>query len=228
MNKPKASPKAVQLSKEQQNLITIVAVATVITVFCLISTKALISKAAYQRKVINARNNSAKQLQSDITNANQLSTQYNNIFIGNNPENVIGGKNQTNSTTVPPDGDNGKIVLDALPTTYDFPALLTSISKLLANDGLGTPSIGGSDQAATVKSDPSGNPQPSSIDITITGTGTYENSQKLVKDLERSIRPFDITNLSLDGNQSNITINLGVTTYYQTAKTVNITSKEIK
>jgi hypothetical protein len=71
-------------------------------------------------------------------------------------------------------------------------------------------------------------PQPSNIDLTINGNGRYSDSQQLVKDLERSIRPFDITKLTLTGNQSNLTINLNVTTYYQPAKTVNITSKEIK
>jgi hypothetical protein len=146
VKKPKLSGKALQLSKDQQTMMAVVAVATVVTVFCLMSTKALIGKATYQQRVISARHKSAKQLQSDISNANTLVAQYSNVFIGNNSENIIGGRNDASPSAVPPDGDNGRIVLDALPTTYDFPALLTSLSKILNNDGIGSQSIGGSDQ----------------------------------------------------------------------------------
>jgi hypothetical protein len=223
-----ATPKALQLSKEQSALISTIAIATVITVFCLMSSKALLSQAFYQTKVVNARNASAKQMKANLSNANTLVTQYNNVFLGNSAENIIGGKNDSSGSVTPPDGDNGKIVLDALPTIYDFPALLTSMSKILSNDSIGSQSIGGSDQSSTAVNTPSGNPQPVNIDLAVSGTGTYKDAARLIADLERSIRPFDVTHLSLGGNQSSLTIDLNLTTYYQPAKTLSITSKEIK
>ncbi|MDB5161275.1 MAG: hypothetical protein JWO96_655 [Candidatus Saccharibacteria bacterium] len=226
--KAKFSSKALKLSKDQSALMGTVAAATVISVFSLVSIKALAGQVIYQGKVISARHNSAKQMKANISNANTLVTQYNSVFLGSSPDNIIGGKNDSSTSAVPPNGNNGRIVLDALPTVYDFPALLTSMSKVLTNNGIGSQSIGGSDQSSTVKSDPTGNPQPANIDLTVSGTGTYKDTARLIKDMERSIRPFDITHLAINGNESSLTIDLNLTTYYQPAKTLSITSKEIR
>lgn len=220
--------KSLQIDKAQSTMLAVVVGATIITVFCLVSAKVLLGQALYQRRVINARDVSAKQLETNIKNANTLSSQYNSVLIGSDSNNVIGGSNSGGDSAVPPDGDNGKIVLDALPTSYDFPALLTSLSKLLGTDGVGAQSIGGADQSISVDSSPTYNPAPSNIDVTISGASTYADSKKLLTDLERSIRPFDVTHLTLSGNESSLSMSLNVTTYYQPAKTLTIPSKEIK
>jgi hypothetical protein len=226
--KDNLSAKSVQISKEQQRILGAVVGATIVTVFCLTSAKVLLGQMFYQQRVINSRNNSVKQLETDVSNANTLKSQYNDVFVGSDAQNVIGGNNTSSQNAAPPDGDNGKIVLDALPTTYDFPALLTSLSKMLSAEGVGAQSIGGTDQATTVDSTPSYNPQATKIDLTVSGSSTYTNSQKLLTDLERSIRPFDVTHLSLNGNESNLVISIDVSTYFQPAKTLTIPSKEIK
>ena len=217
-----------EIDKDQSTMILVIAIAAIVSVFCLVSAKALLSQAAYQRRVVNARHAAASQLEANIQNANTLSNQYTNVFEGTSATNVIGGKNTTAASAQPPDGDNGRIVLDALPTTYDFPALLTSMSKLLANDNIGAPSIGGTDDSSSVSSSPSSNPQPVSISLSISGSGSYSDVQNLFKDMERSIRPFDITKLTLSGNESTMSFSVEVTTYYQPAKTLNTTAKEIR
>jgi hypothetical protein len=219
--------KSFQISKDQTTILGIVVGATIVTVFCLTSARVLLGKAFYQQRVINARNASAKQLDADVRDASTLNDQY-KVFLGSGGENIIGGKSDVGDSAVPPDGDNGKIVTDALPTTYDFPALLTSLAKMLGADGVGAQSIGGTDLATTTNSDPSYKPLPAPINLTISGGSTYAGSKKLVTDLERSIRPFDITHLTLTGSDSNLIISMNVTTYYQPAKTLNIPSKEIK
>lgn len=228
VNKPALKkPKSFQISKEQSTLLATVVGATIITVFCLTSAKVMFNQALYQRRVISARNKSAAQLQSDIKDADTLTQQY-KVFLGSDGENIIGGKSDSSPAAVPPNGDNGKIVLDALPTTYDFPALLTSMSNLLSADGVGAQSIGGSDQSVTVDSTPSYNPATAPVDLTVNGSSTYTGTKRLLTDLERSIRPFDVTHLTLDGNESNLVMSINVTTYYQPAKTLSIPSKEIK
>lgn len=230
MKKPKVNvnAKSLQLNKTQSKMLGVVVGATIITVFCLTGAKVLVSKAMYQQRVINARNSSAKQLDKDVTDAKALSVQYKQVFLGNSALNIIGGDANAPDTANPPDGNNGKIVLDALPTTYDFPALLTSLSNMLGSNGVGTQSIGGTDQATTISSEPTYNPQTQSIDLTISGTTTYTGAKRLMKDLERSIRPFDVTHLVLNGDQSNMVISINLSTYYQPAKTLTIPSKEIK
>ncbi len=226
--KPQLKSKSLKMDKTQSTILGVVVGATVVTVFCLTSAKVLFNQAMYQQRVINARNASVKQLNDDISAAGTLATQYNGVFLGSDGENIIGGNSTPSDSAVPPDGDNGKIVLDALPTTYDFPALLTSLSKLLATDGVGTQSIGGTDQATTIDSSPTYSPKPQPINLTVSGASTYDQSKKLLTDLERSIRPFDVTHLTLTGNESNLVMSMDLTTYYQPAKTLSIPSKEIK
>ncbi|MBX4190794.1 hypothetical protein KW794_01775 [Candidatus Saccharibacteria bacterium] len=225
--KSNISTKSLQINKNQSTILMVVAIATIISVFCLTSAKVLLNQALYQRRVINARNASAKQLDADVNDAKTLSDQY-KVFLGSDSENIIGGNSNAGDNAAPPDGDNGKIVLDALPTTYDFPALLTSLSNLLASDGVGAQTIGGSDQATTINSAPAYHPQTANIDLTISGASTYNGAQRLLTDLERSIRPFDVTHLAFGGDESNLTISLNLTTYYQPAKTLSVPSKEIK
>lgn len=228
LTKPNLKSKSIKMDKAQSTILGIVVGAIIVTVFCLTSVKVLVGQALYQQRVINARNASVKQLNEDISDAGKLSTQYNSVFLGSDGENIIGGKSVSSDGAVPPDGDNGKIVLDALPTTYDFPALLTSLSKVMSADGIGSQSIGGTDQATSVDSSPTYNPQPAAINLTVSGSTTYNGSKQLLNDLERSIRPFDVTHLTLSGNESNLTISMDLTTYYQPAKTLSIPSKEIK
>ena len=216
-----------QINKAKSSLVVVVAVATVITVFCLVSTKTLLSQGAYQRHVINLRHQAVKQLNNSITAANQLVTQFNSVFENNGPANVIGGKNDSSSSAVPPDGDNARIVLDALPSSYDFPGLVSSLSKILLADGIQDPAIGGSDGSATISNAPTSNPQPISIDIPVSGTTNYGNMQKLLKDLERSVRPFNITSLQIGGNNTAMTFNIQMHTYFQPPKSLDISSKVV-
>lgn len=222
------SKRAIELDRDESSLLLIIAAATILTVFCLVSAKALISQTSYQRRVINARHAATAQIQANIQKANSLVTQYNDVFEGSNATNILGGKNTNSANAVPPDGTNGRIVLDALPTTYDFPALLTSIQKVVTADGIGGPAIGGSDQSSTATNTPSAKPQPVKIDLSLSGSATYTGVQSLIKDLERSIRPFDITKLTLSGNESSMVVSLHFSTYYQPAKSLTVNSMEIR
>jgi hypothetical protein len=229
MKKLNANPVSLQarVDKAKSSLVVIVSVAAVISVFCLVSTKALLSQGSYQRHVIAARSKAYKQLKDNINNANQLVTQYNQVFENSGPINIIGGKNDTSPNAVPPDGDNARIVLDGLPSSYDFPALVTSMSKILNSDGITNPGVGGSDQSISISNEPSGSPTPVSISIPISGTATYPNLIKLLNDLQRSIRPFDITNLQISGGVQNMTFSMQTSTYFQPAKKIDVTSKVV-
>jgi hypothetical protein len=232
--KRQITSKHIQIDKAQSTMLAATVAATIITVFSLISARTLLAEARFQNRVINARHAATKQLQANVEAAKTLANQYNQVFVGSSATNVIGGNNQNteqvNGQTVaaqPPNGDNGRITLDALPTTYDYPALLTSLSKLLAQDGIGSPSIGGSDQFTTLNSSPASSPKVGNIDLTIGGTSSYQGIQSFVKDLERSIRPFDINRLTLTGSETSMTLSANVTTYFQPAKTLNLNTKEV-
>ncbi len=220
------SIKHVQIDKAQSTVMIAIAVATAVSIFCLFSTKALVSQASYQRRVINARHDVVRQLNKNLESAKNLASQY-QIFDSTNP-NILGGKNTTDPNSNPPDGNNARLVLNALPTKYDFPALISSLSKILDADGIDSQNISASDQPESFDSKPTANPRPVSIPLSISGSSSYAGLQTLIKDFERSTRPYDITSLELSGSSTSMSISMIMNTYYQQAKSLNLGSKEIR
>lgn len=218
--------KTLNLSRDQSRMLITVLAATAVAVFCLLSTKALLDQAIYNHRVLSAKRQAVKQLQANSGSLDTLKTQY-EAFNSTNP-NVLGGRNTADPNAVPPDGDNTRIVLDGLPTKYDFPALISSVSRILSINGLINPGISGSDQSATMDSSPATNPQPVEIPLTVTGLGSYSGAQNLVRDFERSIRPFDMRGLQLNGSSSSMSISLDLTTYFQPAKSMSSDAKEVR
>jgi len=199
-----------------------------VAAFCLFGAKTLLGQALYQQRVISTQHKAEKQLATNINAASTLTSQYNTLFENSNPINVLGGKSDTSAQAVPPDIDNARLALDAMPTTYDYPALIASVTKMMNNNQIGAPSITGTDQTNTVSSAPSLNPQPVAINLTISGIGNYSTIQQFLKELELSIRPFDVTSLQLSGNEANMSFTAAVTTYFQPAKVLGITESKVQ
>lgn len=221
------SIKHIQIKRANNRMTFIVAVAVMVSVFCLVSTKSLMSQSSYQRRVLAAKQATAKQLKANVTAAKQLLVQY-NVFENNNP-NIIGGTGGTDAGSGPQNGDNARIVLDALPSQYDFPALVSSLEKILNNDNVTVEGIGGTDLGQPVQApDSSGNITPQPMTFSVNATTDYSGTIQLIKDFERSIRPVDITSLTLSGKETSLHLTINATTYYQPPKTFSLGSKEVK
>ncbi|HEX5395396.1 MAG TPA: hypothetical protein VFW52_03550 [Candidatus Saccharimonadales bacterium] len=225
--KPQNLTKGLKSQKAESRLVLIVAAATVISVFCLVSAKTLLGQAMYHKRVIDARHSAVKQLNANVDAANALVQQY-QVFQSGNQTNIIGGKNSTDANLKPPDGDNARIVLDALPSHYDFPALISSVAAILSNNGVKDPSVNGTDDSGTINSSPTAKPEVTTITLDVKGTTNYKSARSLIKDLERSIRPFDVTKVDIEGSDSNMVVTLTVDTYFQPALTLDLTTKEVK
>jgi len=224
----KVSSKHLQIDQAQSTMLLVVAIAAAVTVFCLISSKSLLSQGAYQHKVINARHEALKKLEANYNNAQTLVNQYNTVFEGSDPSNVIGGKNTKDENAAPPDGDNARIVLDALPSGFDFPALLTSLSKIMADARVNAPQVNGVDDPGLSVTSASAKPQPQAISLSASANGSYGSIVRLITDFERSIRPFDITNLTINGNARSMFVSMQMATYYQPSTSFAVETKEVK
>jgi hypothetical protein len=211
----------------ESKLVLIVAAATVISVFCLVSAKILLGQAMYHKRVIDARHTAVKQLNANVDAANTLVGQY-QAFQTGSPTNIIGGKNSPDPNLKPPDGDNARIVLDALPSHYDFPALISSVAKMLSDNGVRTPAVEGTDDSGTISSEAKAKPEVATITLEVRGATNYKSARNLIKDLERSIRPFDVTKVEIEGSDSDMTLTLTVNTYFQPSLTLDLTMKEVK
>jgi hypothetical protein len=210
----------------------VVAISSVVAVFSLMSAKALLSQSSYQHKVLSEKNKAIQQLKDNVDAANKLKTQY-DIFAKQDP-NIIGGSGGENAGTGAKDGDNARIVLDALPSQYDFPALITSIEKVVGDAHVTLQGLNGTDEGkdsnvpGSASSAAGGSADPIPITFSVGILSDYKNSEKLVEDFEHSIRPIDITTFSLNGSSSNITTSMQANTYYQPSISLQIQQKEVK
>jgi hypothetical protein len=220
------SIKHIQISKANNRLAVIIAIAVVASVFCLISTKSLLNQASYQRRAISAKHKAANQLKANVAAANQLVDQY-KIFEDDNP-NVVGGIGGANPGSGALDGDNARIVLDALPSQYDFPALISSIEKVLSGENITIQSISGTDQGSTNSSDSSADIEPLPMAFSVSAFSSYPGTKLMLQDFERSIRPMDVTSIQLSGTQDSMQVNAELSTYYQPAKSLTVTQMRVK
>lgn len=220
----KLSSKRALLDKTNSTMVIIVSVAAFVAVFSLVATKSLISQAQYQNRVIDAKKDARNQLIEDIAVVEKLKPAY-NAFVGT-LTNIIGGNSQANG---PQDGDNAKIILDALPSRYDFPALTTNLDTLVSSQGAQLTSISGTDDEVAQSSNTiSGSPKPVPMPFSLTVTSDYGKIQQTVSAFERSVRPIKINTMTITGSQDKLTMNITAETYYQPAKTFNVGKKVVK
>lgn len=218
------STKHLQISKANSRVVLFIAIAAFVTVFSLVSSRALLSKRSYQSRVIAGKEKAAKQLKDNLKAVSTLAASYAQ-FTNSSNQNVLGG---TANGLGDKDGDNAKIVLDALPSKYDFPALASSLEKILNDRSYKVNSISGTDDELKQAQGAVANPVAIPIPFVVQVTGTYDSTKDLVLILERSVRPFQIQTLSFTGQDAAIKLNINANTYYQPGKNLDITTKEVK
>ena len=220
-----ALTKRVAISKSNTQIVIVVSIASFVTIFCLVAAKTMWSQNSYQARVVSADKVAHQQLVNNINAYNNLTSSY-ETFVSSST-NVIGGQSSGSGDK---DGNNAKIVLDALPPAYDFPAVTSSIEKILTGSGLKVTSISGLDDELNQQSNTS-SPNPVSVSIPFSFTisnASYQAVGLLINELQQSIRPIQIDSVSVTGGSNDITLTVNAHTYYQPSKTLSITKKEIK
>jgi Tfp pilus assembly protein PilO len=213
------------IGKANSSMVVATTIAAFVLVFTLVAGRSLIGQMSYQNRVVDAKKTAHKHLMDDLSARNTLQDSYNS-FTAQNP-NVLGG--DAKSTATGKDGDNAKIVLDALPSRYDFPALTTSLEKLINDQNLKIMSISGTDEEALQAANAtSPNPEPIAMPFQIQVSGSYQSIQNLVDVIQRSTRPFQIQTMELSGDPSDMIARVAAQTYYQPEKNLNITTKVVK
>jgi hypothetical protein len=224
-DKQQASTKRLAITHANAQMVAIVGIASFVTVFCLIASKAVFSQNRYQAHVISAKEKAHHQLEDNLETYNKLATAYKAFDSAST--NVIGGIKDGSGQN---DGPNSKIILDALPSSYDFPALTSSIEKILGDSGLKVTSITGTDDQLNQQNNTSSpNPQPVSMPFSFTVTdANYASVSKLIDKLQHSIRPMQIDSIDVSGGINDMTVTVDAHTYFQPAKNVTITKKVVK
>lgn len=219
----RGSNKRLQIDKSQSLMVVAAAIAAFVLVFMLVGAKSLVGQIAYQNKVISAKKKAVQTLQSNVQSTANLTTSY-KAFVTTS-QNALGGNPLG---TGPQDGDNAKIVLDALPSKYDFPALTNSLEKLITSQKMDIENITGSDDEVAQNGQASPSPETVDIPFQVSATGSYDSVRGLVNVFGASIRPFQVQKIQLTGAQAKMTAKIEAQTSYQPVKNFDITKKVVK
>lgn len=207
-NFSKLSVKHIQIDKAHLQMVIVISVATVVFVFSAFAVQALFKQISYQNKVIGLRSKANKTLTSNVAAAQALETSYN--AFNDSSESVLGNNTK-----------NAKIVLNALPSKYDFPAVVSSVSYLAKISGVGLSDISGNDEELTAEQQ-SANPQVVEIPFSVTVAGSYASVQKFIENVQKSIRPFEVLTTDFRGSDATMSATISMKTFYQPEKQLQL------
>jgi hypothetical protein len=241
------SVKRLQIDKANTTIVVAVGIAAFALTFSLVAARSLLSKQSYQNKVIEAREQARDQLESNIAAVDELKVKYTEFV--SRQENIIKGNSNGNGER---DGDNARIVLDALPSKYDFPALASSLEKILVDRNYVIRSINGTDDEVNQNPSASGAAPAQTTQTTTTtqttpaapaptvGTavempfelsaeGSYQGMLDLLGVFKNSIRPMYIQSISFSaGEGANVQLTVQGRSYYQPERTLNIREEVVQ
>lgn len=227
MANPKFSAKRLAIDKANANVVLAVGIAAFIVVFSLVASKALLDQRAYQAKVISKKKIALKQLKENKQEVSKLETAY-KAFDESSPNALEGNPDGSGDR----DGKNSRLVLDALPSKYNFPGLTTNVEKLLKDNGFVIDAISGSDdEISQAANQTSVTPKPVDMPFSVTVKTAPNTAKSFLQLFDRSIRPMKFQKLEFKVDESNknlIKITVSAKTYFQPQKNFDVKSEVVK
>lgn len=217
------SLKRLGVDKTNARIVGITAGAAFLVVFCLVASYSLFGQLTYQNKIIGTKKAAVEQLKKNLKARDSLVESYQSF--ANSPQNFIGGSSTGSGAK---DGNNGRLVLDALPGKYDFPAFATSLEKIANDQKVEIEGITGTDEEASQTKKESGSPQPIQMPFQLQVSGDYAAVQRMVDALDHSIRPIQLQKMEISGNPGQVSLDVTGVSYYQPSKALEIKTKVVK
>ncbi len=188
----------------------------------LVGTAGVVGVSLFERMVFNQKVLYAK-------NATLSNLEHNNEIADELKQNVRVLNTNTALLETPrsEDAEPISVVLDALPATANAEAFGASLQKkLLRVDGVTIDSL----SPVSVDEIPeNGSVAEISFEFSVTtSAGRADALKKVLKNIERSIRPIDILTLTVDQQNNKITMSAEVRTYYLPETKVELTEAEVE
>jgi hypothetical protein len=222
MARQQISLKQLAIDKDNTAILIAVGAASFILVFSLIAGNALLKQRSYQAKVIGKKKTALRQLKQNSEEVEKLKNSY-QVFVSGD-QNVLGGNAKG---TGDKDGENSRLVLDALPSKYDFPGLATSLEKTFRPYGIES-ITGTDDEIAQAAASASASPQPVDIPFSLVVNSSAQSSKQALELFEKSIRPFQIQKIGLTGQAGDLKMTITGKTYFQPAKKFDVKTETVK
>lgn len=205
------------IERNNSFIVGMVAAAVFVVIFCGFALNALVKQSLYQQRVIAQKQDALNILIDNKEQAEKLNNSY--VTFATQQVNVLSGNASGDGAL---DGDNPKIVLDALPSEYDYPGLSSSIEKVLVDGGYSIESIGGREDSSLASTSSSGqgissqeDAQPIAIPYPVVLSAAPQGAEELLDTLQRSIRPIKIQSLEIAAEGNDLNISIDMVTYFQ-------------
>lgn len=213
------------IDRTNSKMLVAVGIATFLFVFSVFASRALISQSLYHGRVIREKELALRLLKDNEKTVVALKESYDKFESAE--KNILGG-NPTGTGEL--DGTNAKIVLDALPSKYDFPALSSSLEKILRDGGYEIGSIGGIEDSALAESSTtaSGTVAPVEMPYQFTVNADTEGIKRLLKTLESSIRPIYVDSIQVQSGDTVLQAQVTLRTFFTQPKTFQLGSQEVQ
>jgi hypothetical protein len=203
------------------NAVTIsVGIATFLVIFSLFACYALLGQRSFHARVIKEKEVAKQQLEQNKAAVDALVVSYQNFV--NQEINAIGGTKDGKGDN---DGDNGRIVLDALPSKYDFPAVVSSLEKMLTDKKMPILEIVGIDESLNQDATVEG---LVSMPFEVSTEANFDSIFKIMAEFERSIRPFNANIVTITATDEGIQLDFSGTTYYLPETGLKIEKKVVR
>lgn len=229
------SNRTVSLRKRQQigsankTMFISVAGASVIVGFCVVVSLFMFQKISFGEKVLSEKSNTESTLKHNLGIVGELKAQVNKLSIS--PE--------LKSVRLSEDDSPLQSILDALPADANSAAMASSLQlKLLRNvpdiniDSLRVESLdGGTDDTFDTAAGISGDADFGAIGFSFvisTSGSNGEGLKQVLLNIEKSIRPFNITSIQIESQGSRLVMTVLGESYYLQPKTMELSSKVVK
>ncbi|HYG84270.1 MAG TPA: hypothetical protein VD907_05335 [Verrucomicrobiae bacterium] len=224
-----ALKKRQQIAAANRSVFVWTAVAAIIVAFSLVLLQFLLQQMVFNERVLNEKRHTDHTLSQNLQAADKLKEEVN----------VLLANSDLASVRAKPTDSNLNVVLDALPAELDSLNLGSSLqSVFLAGTvrSIERLSVTSLEQNApseedTVVEDASISQtthQPQEIGFSFTVSGDYNNIRNALLALERSIRPIQVSSITIEGSDSNLTASVEAKTFYQPAKKVELKDKTVQ
>lgn len=218
-----------QISDARKQVFGMVALASAAVVVCIMVGMNVFNRIMYQNKVNSELSNTLKIMDNNVENIDKVI------------ENVDALRTNTDLNLPNLKADDStvfQVIIDALPTENDSVALSSSLqNKILATSGVFIEQLT-VDNVENVVSSTSGEeeavssstpqmPVAKAISFRVGFTGSIDAVNQTLRDIEKTIRPITINQISIDGSDEELTVIIDATTYYSENVDFQLGSKEI-
>jgi len=201
------SKKHFQIEQTKRNVFLIVIIASIVLSMSSVLGKFVFDWSQFNFRVLSAQSDTIETLETNIDNAESVVNEY-RAFDG--------------TSNVEPEQ-----ILDALPAKYDLSAWNSSLQFLVGLNSLSLESVSGADLSLdAIERDT--DPQPQEFEFGVEVAGDYGDIRSFIADLNRSIRPIALDQLTISGSPDNITLEANGRTFYQPSQSLEFANEEVQ